>query len=253
VQQNLAKLDTFAGQFFGGRDFGTGVLGALDPRWRLVVAHQDFDPKAPVPDLKLPGFALVADLNPDDDDFHQRLKVAFQSFVGLTNLNAAQKSAPPLELGSEVFEGVTVSTSHYMVPKVDRDSDAASQPNQKPAVDQRFNFTPSIAQVGNHFILSSSLGLTRALIHELKAPRPAGDATLQVEADGPALARLAALNRNRLIMQNMLEKGHDRVEAESEVGQFEQILRSLGQGRLTVRDQAGTLQFDLSFALGNPR
>jgi len=96
VAQNLAKLDTFAGQFFGGRDFGSGVLGALDPHWCLVVAHQDYAGLVPAPDVKLPGFALIAGLNPDDADFSQRLKVAFQSFVGLSNLNAAQKSAPPL-------------------------------------------------------------------------------------------------------------------------------------------------------------
>ena len=28
-QQGFAQLDTFAGQFFGGRDFGSGVLGSL--------------------------------------------------------------------------------------------------------------------------------------------------------------------------------------------------------------------------------
>jgi len=121
VSQNLAKLDTFAGQFFGGRDFGSGVLGALDPKWRLVVAHQDFAEMKPVPDVKLPAFALIADLNPDDLDFQQRLKVAFQSFVGLSNLNAAQKSAPPFELGSEVFDGVAISSARYMVARDDRE------------------------------------------------------------------------------------------------------------------------------------
>ena len=114
--QGLAQLDTFAGQFFGGRDFGTGVLGALTSDWRLVVAMQDYAAMSPVPDVKLPAFALVVDVRPDDDDFAARLKVAFQSFVGLANLGAAQSKAPPLELGSETFEGVTISTTHFMAP-----------------------------------------------------------------------------------------------------------------------------------------
>ena len=248
MQQNLAKLDTFAGQFFGGRDFGSGVLGALDPRWRLVIAHQDYESLTPRPDLKLPGFALIADLNPDDDDFNQRLKVAFQSFIGLTNLGAAQKGEPPLELGSEVFEGVTIATARYMVPKAET---AAAKDNAKAAVHQRFNFSPSTAQVENHFILSTSVGLTRALIEALKAPTAATDATLLVEADGPALARLVTLNRNRLIMQNMLDKGHDQAAAETEIDHLGRLLQSLGRGRLTVQDGAEALRFELGFTLSN--
>src|SRR5262249_49795772 len=154
------------GQFFGGRDFGSGVLGALDPRWRLVIAHQDYDALSPRPDLKLPGVALIADLNPDDDEFSQRLKVAFQSFVGVVNLGAAQKGQPPLEQGSEVFEGTTIATARYMVSKAESAAAAGGGDAVKTAVHPRFNVTPSMAQVGNHFILSSSLGLTRALITE---------------------------------------------------------------------------------------
>ena len=109
------------GPFLGrGRDFGTGVLGALGTDWRLVVARQDPSTLDPMPDDKLPAFALIADLKPDDEEFAIRLKAAFQSFVGLVNLGAAQKGEPPLEQGSEVFEGVTISTASYMVSKADR-------------------------------------------------------------------------------------------------------------------------------------
>ena len=188
-------------------------------------------------------------MNPDDDDFNQRLKVAFQSFVGLVNLGAAQKGEPPLEQGSEVFAGVTISTARYMVSKADS---AAARDNAKAAVHQRFNFSPSIAQVENHFILSTSVGLTRALIEALKAPAPATDVTLLVEADGPAVARLVTLNRNRLVMQNMLEKGHDHSAAETEIDQFGRLLYSLGRARLTVQDGTETLRFDLGFTLANP-
>ena len=40
--QGFAQLDTLAGQFFGGREFGPDVLGAFDPHWRLVIADQDY-------------------------------------------------------------------------------------------------------------------------------------------------------------------------------------------------------------------
>ena len=139
--QGLAQLDTFAGQFFGGRDFGTGVLGALTSDWRLVVAMQDYAAMSPVPDVKLPAFALVVDVRPDDEDFAARLKVAFQSFVGLANLGAAQSKAPPLELGSETFEGVTISTTHFMAP-VNKPNNEAEDKDKGP-VHSRHNFSPS--------------------------------------------------------------------------------------------------------------
>ena len=47
---------------------GTGVLGALTSDWRLVVAMQDYTAMSPVPDVKLPAFALVVDVRPDDED-----------------------------------------------------------------------------------------------------------------------------------------------------------------------------------------
>jgi hypothetical protein len=252
VQQGLTKLDGFAGQFFGGRDFGSGVLGALGPRWRLVVAHQDYEALSPRPDLKLPGIAVIAELNPDDEEFSERLKVAFQSFVGLVNLNTGQKGQPPLELGSETFEGTTISTARYMVPKAEA-GDGAKEP-VKTAVHPRYNATPSIAQVGNHFILSSSVGLTRALIAAMKHPGARADTapTLAVEADGPALARLVTLNRQRLIMQNMLDKGHDEAAAEAEVDGLGRLLKSLDKARLTVEDRPETLRFDLGLTLANP-
>jgi hypothetical protein len=248
--QNLAKLDTFAGQFFGGRDFGTGVLGALASDWRLVVALQDYEGMSPAPDVKLPAFALVIDLKPDDDDFAQRLKVAFQSFIGLANLGTAQTKAPPLELGSEAFEGVTIATTHFMPARPAPGESATDPTGPKPAVHYRHNFSPSAVQVGDHFVISSSLGLARDLVRALKAPAAPGDATLRAEADGAVLARLVDLNRNRLVLQNMLEKGHDKEQADAEVGMLAALLRYLGHTRLSVRDAADTTRVGLEFALG---
>ena len=94
--QGLAQLDGVAGQFFGGRDFGTGVLGSLGNSQRLVIANQDYEALDPSPDLKLPGFAMAVGLDPNDPEFAVRLKSAFQSFVGIVNLNPEQ-TGPALD------------------------------------------------------------------------------------------------------------------------------------------------------------
>jgi hypothetical protein len=240
--QGLAQLDTTAGTFFGGRDFGTGVLGALASDWRLVVARQEAKTLDPLPDVKLPAFALVIGLKPDDEEFATRLQAAFQSFVGLANLGAAQEKAPPLMLGSETCEGVTIATSKFQVPK--------GPPPKGEPVHQRHNFSPSSALVGDHFILSSSLGLTRDLIRSLKSPAKPTDDTLVVAASGAELAGLIEQNRDRLVMQNMLEKGNDKARAEGEIGLLAALARYLGQGTLTSKDRPESLQFRLDFHLG---
>ena len=173
-----------------------------------MVARQDAAKLDPRPDTILPAFALVIDVKPDDKEFATRLMSAFQSFIGLANLGAAQSKAPPLMLGSETVDGVTISTSKYVLPTAAK----AEEGKGKEPVHQRFNFSPSAAMVENHFILSSSLGLARDLVKAVKEPATATDSTLLIEADGEALAALIGQNKDRLVMDNMVKKGNDKAQ-----------------------------------------
>jgi hypothetical protein len=243
VVQNLAKLDTFAGQFFGGREFGSDVLASLGTDWQLVIARQDYEAMSPMPDQKLPAFAIVANLKEDDEDFATRLQVVFQSLVGLANISGAQNNtkAPPLLLGSEVCEGVTIATSRFMPAKGDH-------PKGEP-VHKRHNFSPAVAQVGHRFILSSSVGLARDLVKTLKEPSKPTDTTLLVEANGRQLAQWLESNKAMSVMQNMVEKGNDKATAERDVGQLIDLVRMLGRGTLTANDGADAVRMRLDFAL----
>jgi hypothetical protein len=245
--QNLAQLDTFAGQFFGGREFGADVLGALDPHWQFVIAQQDFDSMKPAPDVKLPAFAIVAELNAPEGDFAHRLKIAFQTLVAISNVDAVQKKAVPLELGSEDVEGITLATSTYVLPQ------AASAAKVTPQ--QRYNFSPSAASVGRYFILSSSRGLARKLIKQIKAQSASehgalgGDETLVIDADGPELARLLELNRDRMAIQTMLSRGETKQKAQEQVDALLSFLRFLGHGRLAIEDDPGRTRAHLKLRL----
>ena len=238
--QGLAQLDTQAGTFFGGRDFGTGVLGALGSHWNIIVAEQDFDAIKPSPDVKLPAFALILELKPDDDEFATRLKSAFQSFIGLVNLGAAQTKAQPLMLGSETIDGLAIATSKYLPEK--------NPPKGQP-VNTRYNFAPSAVQVGNFFVISSNLGLAKDLVKSLKEPLKNADATLLASASGPAVAGLLERNKSRLVMQNMLEKGNAKEQAEAEIGLLLELVKYLGQGRLSATDTADSATLKLDFEL----
>ncbi len=247
VAQNLAQLDTFAGQFFGGREFGTDVLGALAPHWRLVISQQDFETLKPPPDVKLPGFAVVAEIAEPEGEFGQKLKTAYQTLVGLTNIDATQQKAAPLELGSEDVEGITLATARYVLPP-----GAAAE---KMTPQRRYNFSPSVAQVGKYFILSSSRGLARSLIKELKGKNggagqiTASGSTFAVEADGSELARILELNRDRLAMQTMLERGETKEKAQEQVDGLLAFVRYLGHGRLSVDDGPSASRLELKFQL----
>lgn len=245
--QNLAQLDSFAGTFFGGREFGDSVLEPLGRHWQLVAAVQDYEAMDPLPDLKLPAFALVVELDPDRPEFAQRLRVAFQSFLGLVNLGASETGAPPLMLGSEMYKNQSISLATFMPPPPADDDQA------EPAeVHYRHNFSPSVAELNGRFILSSSVGLTRSLIDAIQAESDleTTDATLLMTADGPALADLVQQNRERLILQNMLERGNDRAAAERDVTVLATLLRYLGQGELHLVDTPDHSSLSLEFQLG---
>jgi len=248
VVENLAKLDTTAGTFFGGRDFGVGVLGALGSDWRLVIAGQDDTDLNPVPAVKVPAFALVVGLKPDDEEFGQRLRVAFQSFIGLANLGAAQQKAPPLEMGSETVEGVTIATARFMPPRAGK---APAVP-----VHTRHNFSPSSARVGDTFILSSTAVLARDLVLALKGKGPSAadptDATLLAKADGAELAKLLEADRATIVAQNILEKGIDKAKAEAELHVLTALLRTLNRASLSTTDAGDSVRVRLEFQLGGP-
>jgi hypothetical protein len=247
VAQNLAQLDTATGQFFGGREFGADVLGSLGPHWRLVIAQQDYGNLKPAPDVKLPGFAIVAEIAEPEGDFGQKLKTAYQTIVGLSNIDATQQKAAPLELGSEEVEGVTLATARYVLPP----GAAADQMTPQ----RRYNFSPSAAQVGKFFILSSSRDLARSLIKELKgknaaaARAAAARSTFAVEAEGRELARILDLNRDRLAMQTMLERGETKEKAQAQVDQLLAFVRYLGRGRLSIEDAKNASRLELKFQL----
>ena len=173
--------------------------------WRLVVARQDDAAMDPVPDVRLPGVRPGRRPGPGDEEFATRLMSAFQSFVGLVNLGAAQTQgpAPDARLG-DVRRGRRSRPSKFIAPKP-KPGDA------KEPVDRRLNFSPSAARVGDRFVLSST---------HRPGPRPrqgrqesaatAARGRSSIVADGDELARLVDQNRALLVMQDMLEKGHDK-------------------------------------------
>src|SRR5262249_42932766 len=106
-----------------------------------------------------------------------------------------------------------------------------------------------------YFIFSSSTGLARSLVKELKAKPASGQgqkdqpATFTVEAEGPELARLLDQNRSRMVMQTMLGQGETKQDAERRVGLILDLVRYPGRGGLAVGDAADPPRLELKLDL----
>ena len=245
VNDQLAQADNTLTTLFSGRDFGTDILGALEPQLQIVSASQSF-PDALKPSIRLPSFALVGKLK-EPDSMQRDLKRIFQSFVGFLNVAGAMEGQPQLDLESEIVGDAKIYWAEYVVEK-DRKYE-----NGLPV---QFNFSPSVAFLGDRVVVSSTSALARQLISEIANPSANPDSSLtspllntSLELD-LAMIRDALLdNRDQLITQNMLEKGHSKKEAQGEVDVLLGLMQLLGSasGQLSFDEQVRLkIQLDLA-------
>jgi len=207
----LSKADSDLSTLFGGRNFGREALGALGPQVQFVLARQKFEDKSyAAPDIKLPAGALVFQLK-EPDKSQRTLRVAFQSVVGFLNIIGGQQGQPSLELETErIGDARVLATSYPPIGKKEGD-------NKTPAGGPiRNNFSPSVAFIGDRFIISS----TRKLAVELatdKVPQRKIGANTYLTLSGGVLKAILGDNREQLVAKNMLEKGHTRQQAAGEI------------------------------------
>lgn len=219
VNDQLAQADNTLTTLFSGRDFGSDILGAIEPELRLVAVPQTWEDSQLQPTLKLPAFAMVAQLK-QPEVMRKELKRIFQSFVGFLNIVGAMEGQPQLDLMSDNLENGPIYWAEYVV-----DADRKYE-NGLPI---QHNFTPAIAFFGNHVVLASSSDLARRLISESDSidadatQEPRGTNTSLV-VDASAVQQTLLANRENLIAQNMLEKGHSRAQAVKEIDQLLNLL-----------------------------
>lgn len=252
--QNLNGLDNGVGQFFGGRDFGTGVLGSLKSDWRVVVAEQDEKSLVTKPDLVLPSFALTVGFDPKDEEFKQRWIIAFQSFVGVLNVVGAQQKASAMVQNQEEIGGASFYSARFLPPAAPAKAEGDAK-DEKPGVHIRYNFRPTLAINGDHLVIASTTEIAKDVVKAMNQPTDPADAknahSMGLKIDGQKLADILDKNRERLVMQNMVEKGHGRKSAETEIGAIEALIRGLNRGEIAVDDTESLFRMRIGFDL-NP-
>ncbi|MFN7626278.1 MAG: hypothetical protein ACK5PZ_05565 [Pirellula sp.] len=211
VNDQLAQADNTLTTLFSGKDFGTDILGAIEPELQLIAKQQSFSEDGLHPTVQLPAFALVAKLK-KPEVMRRELKRIFQSFVGFLNIVGAQEAQPQLDLSMDQVGNNPIYFAEYI-----RDADRPYE-NGLPI---QFNFSPTLAFNGDHVILASSVPLARELLDESFSPSETNDsptnAHTSLRLDAQALKGVLESNENAMITQNMLEKGHSRAEAKREI------------------------------------
>ena len=229
----LIFFENMMGIFFSGLDLTEEVLGETHPEVRLVVAEQQYSASVGTPRVQIPAFAAVFRLR-DPEPFGEVVEEAWQKAIGLVNFTRGQEALPGLIIDRPV-QGDTKFTVAYFRPPQDADADG---------VHLRYNFRPALAMPGEYLILSSTEDLARDLIDALQK-EAAGPAKRiprthsLVQIDGARIASILAANRENLIRQNMVDDGHTREKAESDVDVLMSVMKYLNRVELSVTSNDG--------------
>jgi hypothetical protein len=211
------------------------------------VSHQKFAADRPVPEIKLPSFALVAHLK-DPESTTAEFKRIFMSFIGFLNVTGGAEGRPQLDLDFESIDAGSIISTQF-VPLAGR------EPEEQTNI--AFNFSPTIAFQKDLFILASSSEIARSLLVSEETPIEtaddvSGDSRINLALDLQAQGVRQALedNREHLIAQNILKKGQSRAEAEGEIGVLFELLKLIESAgiRVSTTDDSFDANLTLKFA-----
>ena len=244
VQPGFAEATSNLALFFGGQDVSDEILPRLSP-WFGVVAREATFAADAVPDVPLPAAALLARVE-DPDTVGPQLVAAFQSVIGVTNVDGAQQMRPPLVMALTLEGDVPITAARF------------TKPAPGEGVDVHHNLAPACAVVGETFIIGTHESLVRELVRQLSSEGAEATAASgeSLTLSGPAIAEVLRTNEEVLVMQTVLDEGKTMEKARADVAGLV-ALADLFE-RLDVsaeRDADGTLSLRLcaSLAAGGGR
>jgi hypothetical protein len=238
VLAGIAKSESELATVFGGMTTISDMFDFIGPELELVACQPNYDPNSvTLPDVKLPIFGIVGTLR-NSDRAERAMRLAFQQFVGIANLNAGAGKYPPMELMSEKVGPAKFMTASYMQLDMMMDKTPESASSNLYA-----NFSPTLAISGERFVLSSDRVLAEQLLDgSKKDPSTSGRVNNTILELWPReLAAIGRLNREALIAQRMLESGRNRQSAEGEINIGLTIAECIQAVGLELTTEAGSL------------
>jgi hypothetical protein len=244
VNAKMVEAEGKLTTFFAGRNLRDDILGNLEPGVQVVAARQEFPQAGITPAIKLPAAAAVVRMK-HPEETSRLFKITFQSFVGFLNIAAAQKGVGPLEMNTEKIGDALMISSQYLPP---------TKANSQAEAPLQYNASPTIAFVGDKFIVASARPLALALVKHVQENLPLDSGiNTQIAVDGKTAQAALAENRGPLVAQNMLEKGHDRAAAEREIDGLLLLLQKLEGLSLKLAADDSRLQLALELKLADAK
>lgn len=208
-------------------------------RHRIVVARQENTGYSFQSDTHYPAFAWVMELR-SPEAFEKAID---KPITGVAFLAGLQVPLAPID---EDYHGVKISGYRFV------ESDANKARNDG----RLFNFTPCRARMGNQYIVSSTLDLTKKLIDALqkvKSPAPpvssSGVTTLQSRLYWGGVSNYLGGIKKQLITRNMLEQGNSPEGAAKEVSLFLSLIDQLGKLESSTRVEPDRYEFNVRIGL----
>jgi hypothetical protein len=207
------------------------------------VVRQAFAEGQPAPAIKLPAFALVAELK-DSAKMQPELRRTFQSLIGFLNVVGTMNGQPQLDLDMEKSDAMQLVTASYL-PDQNAKDPAGLKIN--------YNFSPSIAFAGSRFVVSSTKELAKTLATAKAADRPSADSTRVVNTNAvlhfDPLREILADNRGQLVAQNMLSEGRTKEEAEKAIGVLLELVGWFDRAAVTLDTTQSELRLSLDIGI----
>lgn len=242
VPDGVRGAAEFAGimtTIMGNLDFSGEFLASMKPTMRLIVARREFGETTPTP--VLPSFALVFHMK-DTEKLRPRLENGALMALSIINADASQKMNPQYQLAVENHAGVKMTVGKF-------------PPNLDPGPPGiRYNFEPSIAVVGDRFVVATSQKMLEDFIDSFnrlpastaKTPENAPDV---LNTNLHELYRVFDANREAFITSRMIEKDLDRETAARDVRIFLDAAKLVSDLKLSMRPAKDGLTVNLRLML----
>lgn len=226
-------------------DFSAELLPELRPTLRLIAARQQWEGKPPTPEL--PAFAIVLHLKDatktlkSGQKLVSKLEGAALGALSLINYDAGSKMQPQYDINVDVHSGTKMIIAKY-------------PPNLDPGpAGIRYNFEPSVAVLGDRFVITTSRKMLENIIDAFaklpaakKSEEPAADLFV---TDMRQLYRVLDANREALVTNRMLEQDIDRERAARDVRMLLDAARILAEFSIVTQPLKDGLALKARLAL----
>jgi hypothetical protein len=230
--KDIEKAEKDISKFLPGTTLGK-LLEMSGPYHRLVAVQRDEKPYSVTPEQAIPPVALVSSMR--DPQFGKTAASAIRAGAMLATLQVG------LTMSEETFDGVTIVSYRFPEKKPFPGGDPGKI---------RFNFVPCFAVVGDYLVASSSPGLVKELIPELrKTPDPAAcsPAVWRAKAYAAGLAQTIRDNPDPVVTNAVLRDGVGLDEAKQQVAALADWVATLGAAELSIDHQADAYQIKLEW------